>query len=199
MMTRLAENNRVLFVDPVIALTTFLFHPEESKKLWRKCKFWMRGPRQITTNLYIYYPPPVFLQFGHFAVNDKLNQIYLGRSIRRVAKKMKFSSPILWLYDPYAIDPRGQFNEKFICYDCNDDISSLALAHKRKRLLNIEDNIIGKANVVFATSPNIFAEKKKKNSKTFYLPSGVDFDLFHEATSASLPLPDDVKQYKNRS
>ena len=194
MMTRLAKHNRVLFVDPAIAITTFFIHPRKSKYIWWKCKLWMKGHREAIKNLYVYYPPPFFLQYGHLSINDKFNQTCLTRSIAKVARKLGFTSPILWLYNPYAIKPQGHLNEKFICYDCNDDISSFALyAYKRKRLLDIEEDIIQKSNIIFATSPNIYKAKKLKNPNTYYLPSGVEFDHFQKAISPSLLVPDDVK------
>src|SRR3989304_7983600 len=56
MMTRLAKHNRVLYVDPAIALTTFLAHPAQSSFLAGKLKRWMQGGRKVSDNLHVYYP-----------------------------------------------------------------------------------------------------------------------------------------------
>ena len=194
MMTRLSKNNRVLFVDPAVALTTFLFHPKSSRFLLKKIWFWFRGIKRVTENLYVYYPPPLFLQYGHFAINDSINQAYLGCFIARVARKLDFNSPILWLYDPYAVKPKGQFGEKLVCFDCNDDISSFAnLYYKKKMLIASEDNLVRKADIIFTTSKNLYYAKKEKNPNTYYFPSGVDFDLFQKALSSSCEVPNGIK------
>lgn len=194
MMTRLSKNNRVLFVDPAVALTTLLFHPKSSGFLLKKIWFWFRGIKKVKENLYVYYPPPVFLQYGHFSMNDSLNQSYLAYCIGRTAKELKISSPILWLYDPYVVNPKGQFGEKIVCFDCNDDISSFAnLNYKKRILITSEDTLTEKADIIFTTSKNLYNAKKEKNPNTYYFPSGVDFDLFQRALSNSCKTPDEIK------
>ena len=196
MMKRLSENNRILFVDPAIALTTFFIHPRSSRFLLQKIRFWLKGIKKVTESLYVYYPPPLFLQFGHLAINDRFNQHYLGHAINRFAKQLDFNSPILWLYDPYAVKPDGLFDEKLICYDCNDDISSFAnLSYKKNNMLALEEELVKKAHLVFATSKNLYHAKKESNPNTYYFPSGVDFEQFHKALLHSCKIPDDVKYF----
>ena len=194
MMTKLSKNNFVLFVDPVVAITTFFSHPKDSRFLLQKIWFWFKGIKKVKENLYVYYPPPVFLQYGHFSMNDGLNQSYLAYCIGRTAKKLEISSPILWLYDPYVINPEGQFGEKLVCFDCNDDISSFAnLQYKEKMLILLEERLAKKADIIFTTSRNLYNAKKEKNPNTYYFPSGVDFDLFQKALSDSCKIPDEIK------
>ncbi|MDN3513220.1 MAG: glycosyltransferase [Candidatus Brocadia sp.] len=194
MMKRLSENNRILYVDPSVALTTSLFHPRSLGSLLERMWFWFKGVERVTKNIHVYYPPPVFLQYGHLAISDRLNQFYLGHLIARIAKKLNFCSPILWLYDPYAVKPEGQFSEKLICYDCNDDISSFAnLKHKKQNLFVSGDELVKKAHVIFTTSRNLYHAKKEKNPNTYYFPSGVDFEHFHQALDHSCRIPDDVR------
>lgn len=194
MMRRLSKNNRILFVDPAVAITTLLFHPRSSRFIVGKIQYWLRGIKRVSENLYVYYPPPLFLQFGHSAINDSFNRFYVGRAIASVARKLNFNSPILWLYDPYTVKPNGQFDEKLVCYDCNDDISSFAtLDYKRGKLLDLEDELVEKAHLVFTTSKILYNAKKKNNPNTYYFPSGVDFDHFHKAIFPSCEVPNDAK------
>lgn len=194
MMTRLSQKNFILFVDPAIAITTFLSHPSTSGFVWKKIWCWLNGVKKINENLYLYYPPPLFFQFGHFKINDRLNQLYLAYFVNKIAKHLKITSPILWLYDPYAINPTGQLGEKLVCFDCNDDISSFAnLSYKKKKLISLEDKLVEKADIIFTTSRNLYYDKKQKNPHTYYFPSGVDLDLFQKALSPSCELPVEVK------
>jgi glycosyltransferase involved in cell wall biosynthesis len=185
MMTRLAKSNRVLFVDPPIAFSNLLIRPSLWKKQWLKTLLWLRGVCQITEKLYVYYPPPLLLQYGHLKVVDGLNQVFTAYALSKVAKRLEFLSPILWIYHPYVIDPKGQVNEKLICYDCNDDLSFLFSQHfdKRKRLSKIEANLTRKADVVFTTSKHLFRLRELQNPNTYYLPSAIDFELFNKSIS----------------
>jgi glycosyltransferase involved in cell wall biosynthesis len=193
MMTRLAQHNRVLFVDPAIALSTFIAHPRQFSKLTTKLRRWMQGPRQVSENLYIYYPPPLFVSPGHLPSNDALNRRWLGWVIKRTAARLGLHEPILWLYDPYLIEPNGQFGEKLVCYDCNDDTSSFAsLDYKQRNMRNSDDRVTERADLVLATSRELYRRKRTLNDNVHYLPSGVDFELFNSARDPGLAPSDDL-------
>ena len=193
MMTRFAKHNRVLYVDPAIALSTFAAHPAQYSVLAGKLKRWMQGVRQVSENLHVYYPPPLLVTPGHLPANDALNRRWLGWAVKRTAARLGLHSPILWLYDPYIIEPNGQFGEKLVCYDCNDDTSSFASLDYKQRNMQAQDALLtGRADLVLATSRELYRHKKALNANAHYLPSGVDFDLFNKAVSADVRLPDDL-------
>lgn len=193
MMTRLAVHNRVLYVDPAIALSTYAFHPREFARLSGKLGRWMQGVRQVAENLYVYYPPPLLISPGHLKANDVLNGRWLSWAIKRTAARLGMHAPILWLYDPYLIEPRGQFGEKLVCYDCNDDTSSFAsLDYKQRNMQAVDARIAERADLVLATSRELYRHKRSLNDNVHYLPSGVDFELFNSARAADLPPPDDL-------
>ncbi len=193
MMTRFAKHNRVLYVDPAIALTTFIAHPAQASFLAGKIKRWMGGVRQAAENLYVYYPPPLLVTPGHLPANDALNRRWLGWAVKRTAARLGFHNPILWLYDPYIIEPHGQFGEKLVCYDCNDDTSSFAsLDYKRRNMQAMDASLTRRADLVLVTSRELYRQKQTLNAHVHHLPSGADFDLFNRAVSEDFPVPDDL-------
>gem|GEM_PF-195051 len=193
MMTRFARQNRVLYVDPAIALTSFMAHPALAPFLAGKLKRWMKGVRQVEENLYVYYPPPMLVTPGHLPANDSLNRRWLGWAVKRIASRMGFHNPILWLYDPYVIAPDGQFGEKLVCYDCNDDTSSFAsLDYKRRNMQAMDAGLARRADLVLVTSRELYRQKQALNAHVHYLPSGADFDLFNRAASDDLQRADDL-------
>jgi glycosyltransferase involved in cell wall biosynthesis len=193
MMTRLAVRNRVLFVDPAIALTTVLAHPAQAGYLAGKLRRWVQGVRRISENLHVYHPPPLLVAPGHLRVNDALGRRVLTWAVKRTAARLGFGNPILWLYDPYTVEPNGQFGEKLVCYDCNDDTSSFAkLGYKRRNMQEMEAALSRRADVVFATSRALYRQKHDVNPNVHYLPSGVDFDLFNRALHADVAAPDQL-------
>lgn len=195
MMTRLAEHNRVLFVDPPVAYSNLAIKPSLLKNHFQKTLLWLRGVRKVKDNLHVFYPPPLVMQYGHVNFADKFNQDLTARAIRKAADSLGFKNPILWIYHPYAIRPDGQFNEKLVCYDCNDDVGFFYCAHfnKRKKLAIMEEELTKNADIVFATSGNLFNLRRKQNPRTYFFPSGIDFDHFRKALSPSLPVANDMR------
>lgn len=185
MMTRLARNNRVLFVDPPVAYSNLVIRPSLWKDRLKKTFLWLRGVRQVNNNMYVYYPPPLLLQYGHVKNVDSLNQSLITSAIAKTAKRLGFTDPIVWIYHPYAINPKEEFGEKLVCYDCNDDVGFFFCYHfnKRNRLSDMEASLAKRADVVFATSKYLYRIRKEQNPNTHYLPSGVDSELFQQAQS----------------
>jgi glycosyltransferase involved in cell wall biosynthesis len=195
MMVRLATNNRVLFVDPPVAYSNLLARPSWARNHWAKTRLWLKGVRQVDGNLFVLYPPPLALQYGHSQVIDRFSQAYTALAIKRAAKALGFRSPILWLYHPYAIVPRGQFQEKAVCFDCNDDVGFFfcQVFNKRRKLSAMEEELTQRADVVFAISRHLFQLRKGQNPNTHYLPSGVDIDAFREALSPPLKVAHELE------
>ena len=195
MMTRLARNNRILFIDPPVAYSNLLISPSFWKNCLKKTYWWIRGVRRISENLHIYYPPPLLLQYGHLKSVDSLNQAFTASAIAKTASRLGFATPILWIYHPYAINPTGQFNEKLVCYDCNDDVGFFFTHHfnKRARLSAMEEELTRKADVVFATSKYLFNLRKAQNPNTHYLPSAVDIELFKRSTSPDFKISPELE------
>ncbi|MCF6153671.1 MAG: glycosyltransferase family 1 protein [Candidatus Brocadia sp.] len=185
MMTRLARHNRVLFVDPPVAYSNLIIRPSLWKDRLKKTFLWLRGVHQINDNMYVYYPPPLLLQYGHYKNADSLNQSLITSAIAKTARRLGFTDPIVWIYHPYAINPRGEFGEKLVCYDCNDDVGFFFCYHfnKRNRLSDMEERLAKRADVVFTTSKYLYQIRKGQNPNTHYLPSGVDSELFQQAQS----------------
>lgn len=194
MMTRLARENRVLYVDPAVALSTFLAHPGQSPHLAGKLKRWIAGPRQVAANLHVYYPPPLVMTAGHLKANDALNRRWLAAAIKSAAHGLSMREPILWIYDPYAVEPRGQFGEKLVIYDCNDDTSSFAsLGYKRRNMQAVDAALARRADLLLVTSGALYRSKRELNANIHHLPSGVDFALFNQAAGRNLAVPEELR------
>jgi len=54
---------------------------------------------------------------------------------------------------------------------------------KRKRLSEMEAELTTKADIVFATSKYLYNLRRLQNSNTYYLPSGIDLEIFRKALS----------------
>lgn len=198
MMKRLSVHNRILWVDPPFPVTLFMSNPGLSKIYAGKINKWWKGINKVADNFWVYYPVPLLMFYGRVRLIDRLNQIILSKIISRIIKKLQFDSPIVWLYHPYAILPGGEFNEKLVCYDCNDDMGSFfyRLPYQRRRLSDLEEKLVRTSDIVFTTSENLYQNKKVLNPNTYYFPSGADISVFSQALSPGTKISDDIINIK---
>ena len=60
----------------------------------------------------------------------------------------------------------------------------------------MEEMLSKKADVIFATSKNLFDLRYSQNSRSHYYPSGIDFDTFHKSLSPSLEIAPELNNVK---
>ncbi len=184
---RLAQNNRVVFVDTIGGRTPA---PREFSKMWRRLKRIAGGARQIGDNLTIVSPFVVPIYGSERA--REFNTALLVQQIRRVLPRD--ARPILWIFLPAHVGMVGKFDEKLVIYHCidehaaNPNVPAAQVREREARLLKIAD-------LVFASSRPLYDAKRAFNPQTFYLPNVADAELFALARDPSLPIPDDVKDF----
>jgi len=198
-MVRIAAKNRVLYFEPgrnpdkpVIAemkrnfSSLFVLHTKEETKnlivilspssLPVVRRHLPRSVLKITT--------PIVIKLNAW------NQII---HIKRTIKALNIKDPILWLYSPFHIDMIGKFGEKLVCYYNYDEFSEFIDNIRIKDIIQRFDNqLSSKADVVFASSQAQWKRRKAINHNTYFIPNGVDFNLFNRALLPKLQLPDDI-------
>jgi glycosyltransferase involved in cell wall biosynthesis len=60
----------------------------------------------------------------------------------------------------------------------------------------MEERLLKKADIVFATSQYLYKEKINYNKNTFYMPHGVDVELFRKALSTDTPVAEVLKNLR---
>lgn len=183
--TRLAQHNRVIFVDTIGGRTPA---PREFGKVWRRLQRIAHGARRINENLTVISPfvMPIYGSERARALNTAL----LVQQIRAVMPRD--ARPILWIFLPAHVGMVGRFNEKLVIYHCidehaaNPNVPAAQVREREARLLQIAD-------LVFTSSRTLYENKRAFNPNTFYLPNVADAELFALARDPSLPIPDDVK------
>lgn len=188
-MSSLAHDNRILYVESQISILHILKNPIEGSKRIRR---WLAGISR-KGNLYFYTPMPL-LPFGNYLILvNRINQAILLSILKRLAKKVGFNNPILWLYCVNSALLLGKLNEKLSIFYCLDDFSSEITIEKRRRTLySLEDYMLKKANIVFACTKALFEERQKRRPDINFLRNGVDFAAFNKKFDSKQP-PQDIK------
>jgi glycosyltransferase involved in cell wall biosynthesis len=183
-MSRLAENNRVLFIEAQISL----LHPLRYKFLIGKCLDFMKGVRRLKENLLLYSPPPI-LPFGNYSKwLNKTNQSLLAIAIKRQIKKLNFADPILWIYTPLSSELVGAFGEKLVVYHCIDNHAAEKDIKVRRRTTEFfEYRLLRRSHLVFTSSRRLYSEKKETNENAYFVPGAVP-EYFLPPSQPSLPV-----------
>ncbi len=198
-MWRVAQRNRVLYFEPGR-------NPDRSAfaELVRNLpSFFLSHAQDVQENLTL-IPSPPSLPYARRHLPSSVLQVTTPllakvnaqvkiRHVRHAVKALGIQAPILWLYSPYDADLVGKFGEKLACYYNYDEFPDFVDNRRIKDLLRQFDNrLSSQVDVVFATSRAQWERRKRLNPHTYFVPNGVDFDLFRRALDSETPVPSDV-------
>ena len=198
-MSRIAVNNRVLFFEPgredgrpviremVRNLSNFVrlrsYRPQERLYV-------IESPTSVPYGRQ--YLPRAILKTA-MPIIGRINSRIRLRQIRRAMEAFDVRDPILWLYDHFDVDLIGRCGEKLVCYFNYDEFPDFAHnAHISDLVRRWDDELVRRADVVFATSRAQAERREPINPRTFFVPNGVDFEQFNRALDPGLPIPDDI-------
>lgn len=198
-MSRIASQNRVLYFEPgrdseqsVVGAVV--------RNLPNFCAI---RSRRLHENL-ILIPTPSCLPYARrhlpravLALTTPMvatiNAHILIQHVRRSMRALDVESPILWLHEPRHLDLIGKFGEKLVCYFNYDEGSEfLPNAHIKDLLRQYDDQLSSRADVILATGRAQWERRKKINPNAYFIPNGVDFDLFHAALNPDTRIPSEV-------
>lgn len=189
-MSRLGRFNRVLYVEPLRSPLWLLkknaVRPQESHP----------GLREISKNIWVYSPPPIFapLQLYHrVQLLAAMNGFLASYLIRSAAKRIGFDNPIYWVFQVTYQGAPMLRDKDLVVYDCIDEWAGVAQTPKMKRYVNkIDRRLCAEADILFVGSRVLAATREGLNPVTKLVPQGVDLKSFLKASNPNLPLPHDM-------
>lgn len=198
-MSRMARENRVLFFEPGRSVNRPII--SEFRKNW--FNFFQVKARRLCENLII-VPGPPEIPIGRQHLPRSIlrktvpltvifNAQNVARHVRRTIAEFAVRNPILWLYSPYHCELPGKFGEKLSCYHNYDEFPDFITNTRIKNLVQQYDNLLtSRVHVVFTTSRAQLNRRKVVNFNTYFVPNGVDFELFNRSVDPNLPVPEDI-------
>jgi glycosyltransferase involved in cell wall biosynthesis len=184
----LSLKNKILYIEGA-GQRAPLFTQRDLIKVGHKVYKAFKRNVCVNTSLHIY--SPIVLPIHNSKIARRINGLILRFSIRRMCKRLGFTSPILWILVPHYYHLAGALNEKGLVYYCVDEYS--AQPHVDSLAIKYMENILlKKAGVVFTVSEELYKKKKIINPNTYLSLHGVDVEHFKKAAVKSLKLPDDI-------
>lgn len=181
LMRRLAETNRVLYVE-TLGTRLPTAHPADVRRLIRRLFAGLRGLRRLGARIWVLSPLviPWFSSPGAI----RLGRWLFASSLRKSMRKLGFDNPIVWVYNPYAIHFIEHLPRCLLIYHCVDDLSIVPGAQSAV-LREAERLLLQASDIVFATSPALFEHCRARNPFTYYQPNVADYAHFHKAAEES--------------
>jgi glycosyltransferase involved in cell wall biosynthesis len=192
LMSRLAEYNRVLFVES-LGLRRPQLVRQDLRRIVRRLDHTLAGLRPVE-NLHV-ISPPVLPFHGNFAVR-RVNARLLRWAVARAMERLGIREPLLWAYAPQADALVAEIEPAAVVYHCVDDVA----AHKgvdAESFRQAEDRFAGRADLVVASSPPLARRMRRLSPHVLEAPNVADVDFFAsslddgpvDAALASLPAP----------
>jgi glycosyltransferase involved in cell wall biosynthesis len=159
------------------------------KRVLKKVQAFSGGCRQVEENIYTF--SPLAIPFHGNAAARALNRHFLPWSVRRAARRLGFKNPITWTFLPTSGEVAGALGEKLIVYHCVDEFSEFSGTDKNA-VLNMERDLLRKADQVFVSSEPLYEAKKRHNPRTSMVTHGVDLEHFRKACDPNTAIPSDI-------
>jgi glycosyltransferase involved in cell wall biosynthesis len=184
-LKRLAQQNRVLFVNSISLGLPAFSNPDFFLKIRRKLKSSLRWLRKVTEGLHVMTPLALPL-YGSLRARA-LNAQQLAWQVRAALRLCGMRDPIVWVAIPSAVDVVERLRPKLVLYqvsdkyDANED-SALA----REVIRQFDQRLKEMAAVVMYSGRKLYEESEVENR--FFLEQAVDFE--HFATEAPEAAPE---------
>lgn len=131
---------------------------------------------------------PIFSPL-HDRVNglERIDLALVSRLLERILAGLREEKvDVLWLFSPFYAFATSAINYKLLVYDCADECDGFFFSEKGKAwILEKENEVLKKANLVFVTSQRLFERCARVNSNIHWAPNGVPLSFFEKRLRAN--------------
>ncbi|MGO9319789.1 MAG: glycosyltransferase [Solirubrobacteraceae bacterium] len=184
LMARLARENRVLFIES-LGLRQPQLAGRDLARIARRLRRGLAPPRAANG---LHVLSPLVLPFHRSRLARALNARLLPALVRRAARRLGLSAPILWAYVPQAEVLIDALQPSLVVYHCVDDIA----AHARIDTASFraaEQRFAARADLVLASAPALAERLRSFSGNVLDAPNVADTELFSRALLPSPPAP----------
>lgn len=188
-MRLLARHNRVLWLNSISTRKPNLASGRDIKKILNKVASFGQGAKQVTENLWVH--TPIVLPLPASPLAAMVNRQILRMTVGLLRRRLDMTRFQLWSFLPTAAPYVGTLGEDLSVYYCTDEFSQFKDLDG-KTVRSMEEDILRKVNVVFATAHSLVERKKLHNPACYLASHGVDHAHFARAMSDDLQAHSEV-------
>lgn len=176
LMSRLARENRVLFVES-LGLRQPQLAGRDVKRIVRRLRRGVAPPRAADG---LHVLSPLVVPLHRFAAVRALNRRLLPWLVRRATRRLGLRRPILWAYVPQAEALLDALDPSLVVYHCVDDIAAQP-GIDGASFRAAEARFAARADLVLASAPSLAARMRTLSSNVLDAPNVADTALFARA------------------
>ena len=199
-MNRLAQTNRVLYVEEPVTMLAPLKVPAR----WKRWRAVAPELKRVDAGLWVLTPPPL-LPFGNMQPRvNAANQAVLATYIRWAMGRLFFDEEyLLWTYLPTSLPlvdrlaapgvaGSGERVPSLVVYHCVDEHSAFPGFVTPEVVKSYDDGLTRRADLVITTSENLRQAREPLNPETYTVLNAADLELFQKALDPKLMVPEDL-------
>jgi hypothetical protein len=188
LMRVLSRDNRVLWVNS-IGYRTPTASKADISRAFKKVAAALDSMKEVEPNIFVLNPLAI-PAYGKPSVRE-FNRHFLRWQVKRAMRKLNYSRPINFVFNPPAAVIAGELNEDKLIYYCVDEHLAFTGVAARS-LAEMEEQLCRKANMVVVTADKLYRSKAPFNSHTYLVRHGVDFTHFRRALDPTTTVPEDI-------
>ncbi|KQS92426.1 glycosyltransferase family 1 protein [Chryseobacterium sp. Leaf394] len=145
--------------------------------------FYFEEPKQGDSDRYT-----VNMQDGVYIIEliisgyDDFTNRRIQNLILHVLREYDVAEYISWYYTPMALQFTDELRPQKVIYDSMDELSAFRFAPSQ--LLQLEEDLFKKADVVFTGGNSLYQAKKNRHHNIHAMPSSIDKDHFGKARNS---------------
>ena len=188
-MRLLARKTPVLWLNSIATRAPSLGDKADVDKIVRKLRSFTEGAREVAPGLHVTTPIVLPLPASAWAreVNTRILQAFVWAHRQRLGID-RFQ---LWTFLPAAERYIGSLGESLAVYYCTDEWSQFRGVDS-EATAGMEQRLLRKVDLAFATSPTLVASKAKSGADVRLASHGVDRDHFAMALGDALATPPEL-------
>lgn len=176
LMSRLARDNRVLFVES-LGLRQPQVAAKDLRRIARRLRRGVAPPRAVDG---LHVLSPLVVPLHRFAAVRALNRRLLPWLVRRAARRLGMRRPLLWAYVPQAEALLDALDPSLVVYHCVDDIAAQP-GIDGASFRAAEARFAARADLVLASAPSLAARMRTLSGDVLDAPNVADTALFARA------------------
>jgi len=188
--TRFAKQNKVLFVSS-IGFRSPTKSSEDIGRIWNKLKKFIKGLEKIEDNLFVL--TPLIIPFSWFPLRDRFNIVFLKLQITLAQWKLGMKNPYIFVFSQNWYEYIVSLPCQKLIYYCVDEHSGFSGLDMQK-FADLDNKMNSLADIIFCSARSLYQKNKIKNGATYYLPHGVNYELFSSSLNEETNIAEDYQE-----
>jgi len=188
LMRILSRQNRVLWVNS-IGYRAPTVSKADLMRIFHKLKAAASSLREVEPNIFVLNP--LAIPFYRFAFVRHLNRLLLQFQVKRAFRRLRFSRPINWVFNPAAAIIAGSVGEDKMIYYCVDEYAAFE-GVDAPQFAALEEKLLRDADMVIVSARSLHQTKSKINPRAHLVRHGVDFSHFRTSLDDATTVPEEI-------